>query len=130
MWRNFSFERYICICEWSNFQKTENIIFLNVVNRSFSNFLSHFPAWSPINFAQGNLHLIFNPVFPNALCLYSLKTSENITVFWCFHGVDKGCIANTWVSMHLRHHHKQSNTRMVWKPCCLSPLPEKQLKES
>ena len=29
------------------------------------------------------------------LCL--LKTSENLTVFWCFQGVEKGCIGNEWV---------------------------------
>ena len=36
----------------------------------------------------------FNPFFPNATFLYSLKTSENLKVFWCFQGVEKECIGN------------------------------------
>ena len=33
-------------------------------------------------------------------CTLSLppKTSEALTVFWCFQGVEKGCIGNEWVS--------------------------------
>ena len=31
--------------------------------------------------------LIINPLAPNALFLYPLKTSENLTVFYCFEGV-------------------------------------------
>ena len=34
-----------------------------------------------------NKHLkmiTFNPFTPNAPFLYSLETSENLTVFWCF----------------------------------------------
>ena len=40
--------------------------------------------------------LVFNPFVPNALILYPLKTSENLT-FFCFQGVEKGCIGNKWV---------------------------------
>ena len=36
----------------------------------------------------------FNPFIPNALFHYPLKTSENLTLFWCFQGVEKGCIVN------------------------------------
>ena len=39
----------------------------------------------------------FNPFIPNAPFLYPLKTSENITVFWCFQAVEKGCIVNKLV---------------------------------
>ena len=39
----------------------------------------------------------FNPIVHNAPFLYPLKTSENLTVFWCFRGVEKGCIGNEWV---------------------------------
>ena len=35
-----------------------------------------------------------NPFFPNAPFLYPLKTSEKIMVYWCFQGVEKGCIGN------------------------------------
>ena len=33
--------------------------------------------------------LLVNPFVPNALFLYALKISENLTVFWC---LEKGCI--------------------------------------
>ena len=35
---------------------------------------------------------------PNALFLYPLKTLENLTVFWCFQGVEKECIGNELVT--------------------------------
>ena len=41
---------------------------------------------------------LFNPFVPNASFLYPLKTEENLTVFWCFQGVEKGCIGNEWVN--------------------------------
>ena len=34
---------------------------------------------------------------PNVSFLYSLKPSENLKVFWCFQGVEKGYIGNKWV---------------------------------
>ena len=37
------------------------------------------------------------PFVPNATFLYPLKTSESLTVFWCFQWVEKGCIGNEWV---------------------------------
>ena len=43
----------------------------------------------------------FNPFVPNAYFLYSLKTSENLTVFWGFQGVEKGCIGNELVNKFL-----------------------------
>ena len=42
---------------------------------------------------------LFNPFVPNASFLYPLKTEENLTVFWCFQGVEKGCIGNEWVNL-------------------------------
>ena len=38
-----------------------------------------------------------NPFVPNARFLYPLKTSENPEVFWCFQGVEKGCVENEQV---------------------------------
>ena len=38
-----------------------------------------------------------NPFVQNEPFLYSLKTSENHTVFWCFQWVGKGCIGIEWV---------------------------------
>ena len=43
-------------------------------------------------------NLTFNPFVPNSPFLYSLKTSENLTVFWYFQEVEKGCIGSTWVN--------------------------------
>ena len=40
-------------------------------------------------------------ILPNAPFLYHLKTSENRKVFWCFQGVEKGCIGNEWVNRKL-----------------------------
>ena len=39
-----------------------------------------------------------NPIVPNTPCLYPLKTSQKLTVFWCFQGVEKGYIGNKWVN--------------------------------
>ena len=40
---------------------------------------------------------LFNSFLPKAFFLYSLKTSENLAVFWCFQGVEKRCTGNKWV---------------------------------
>ena len=41
--------------------------------------------------------LLFNPFVPNAPFLYPMKTPENLMVFLCFQGVEKGCIGmNHW----------------------------------
>ena len=47
----------------------------------------------------GKQHLcqsLFNPFVPNTIFLYTLKTSGNLTGFWCFQGLEKGCIGNEW----------------------------------
>ena len=41
----------------------------------------------------------FYQFFLSATFLYPLKTSENLIVFWCFQGVEKGCIGNKWVKL-------------------------------
>ena len=38
-----------------------------------------------------------NPFIASATFLYLLKTTENLTVLWCFQGVLKGCIRNKWI---------------------------------
>ena len=43
------------------------------------------------------LYANINPFVPNTPFLYPLKTSENLTVFWCIHGVEKGCIGYKWI---------------------------------
>ena len=45
-----------------------------------------------------------NPFVPNAPFLYPLKTSGNRKVFWCFQGIEKGCIRKKWVKFHLLHY--------------------------
>ena len=44
------------------------------------------------------VYIITNPFAPNVPFLYPLKTSEYRKVFWCFQGVEKGCIGNKWVN--------------------------------
>ena len=39
----------------------------------------------------------FKPFVPNAPFLYPLKISENLPVFWCLQGIEKGCLCNEWV---------------------------------
>ena len=41
---------------------------------------------------------LLNTFVSNAPFLYSLKTSVDRKVFWCFPGVEKGCIGNKWVN--------------------------------
>ena len=56
-------------------------------------------------FSSGTLHNstpLLNPFVPNAPLLYPLKTSKNLTVFWCFEGVEKGWIGNKWVNMETK----------------------------
>ena len=43
--------------------------------------------------------ITFNPFVPNAHFLYFLKTSENRKDFWCFQGVEKGCIGDKWINL-------------------------------
>ena len=38
-----------------------------------------------------------NLFVPNAPFLYPLKTSQKLQVFWCFQGIEKGCIGNICV---------------------------------
>ena len=38
-----------------------------------------------------------NQFVSNAHFIYPLKTSDNLTVFWCFKGVEKGCIGKEWI---------------------------------
>ena len=59
----------------------------------------HLQNYFPITITQ---YPYFNPFVPNAPFLYPLKTSENLKVFWCFQGVEKGCIGNKWVNFFLK----------------------------
>ena len=48
---------------------------------------------------QNSIKILLNPFVPNAHFLYPLKASENLMVFWCFQGVQKGCIGNKRVKI-------------------------------
>ena len=70
------------------------------------------------------LHFIKSFV-PNAPFLYSLKTSENLRVFWRFQGVEEGCIGNEWVkSIHNQGYRKRP---LTWN--CGSSHPEVFLRK-
>ena len=45
-----------------------------------------------------------NPFVPNALFPYPLKKSGHLTVFWCFQGLEKGCIENKCVKIRICQH--------------------------
>ena len=45
----------------------------------------------------------FNPLVPNEPFLYPLKTSENLTVFWYFHGVEKSSLETNGLICKLRN---------------------------
>ena len=68
----------------------------DTINKTFEN-----NAKNPKEFQKlcNQSSLIINPFAPSAPFLYPLKTSEHLTVFWCFQGVEKGCIGDKWVNL-------------------------------
>ena len=62
---------------------------------SMMNYIKYHQSYERQNLKE---HSAFNPFVPNASSLYSLETTENLTVFWCFQGVEKGCFGNEWVN--------------------------------
>ena len=60
------------------------VLFLKSFLRTFSGILNVYSK------------LKINPFVPNAPFFYPLKTAENLSVFWCFQGIEKGCIGNEW----------------------------------
>ena len=52
------------------------------------------------------LKYFINPFVPNAPFFYPLKTRENHMVFWCFPGVEKGCIGDEWVKNEMFKNYK------------------------
>ena len=43
-----------------------------------------------------------NSFVPNSPFIYPLKTSQNLTIFWCFQEVEKGWIGNEWVKNEIK----------------------------
>ena len=66
------------------------ITFLLIKNKMQNLFHETYNAMIPEP-QQINLFVLNDPF------LYPLKTSENRKVFYCFQGVEKGCIGNEWV---------------------------------
>ena len=63
-----------------------------------------------VAFQDNTINQFFINLFvPNALFLYPLKTPENLTVFLCFHGVEKGYIGNEWVKCDDNEQYSQCN---------------------
>ena len=60
-----------------------------------------------------------NPFVPNAPFLYPLKTSENLTAFWFFHGVEDGCTGNEWVKGQ-SYHYIENSRQFIYKVIQLS----------
>ena len=57
----------------------------------------------------------FDPFVPNVQFLYSLKTSEKLTVFWYFQGLEKGCIGtNEWV----KRNEQSFQNHNIWMSKC------------
>ena len=63
--------------------------------------------WSKVKVSSDSHHFFslefqnssqINPFVPNSPFLCPLKASENLKVFWCFHGVEKGRNGNKWVN--------------------------------
>ena len=68
-----------------------NKIFYTVVN--MNNLSCQNTVYIPDISISGHV----NPFVLSASFLYPLITSENLTFFWCFQRVEKGCIGNKWV---------------------------------
>ena len=47
------------------------------------------------------LDTALNSFVLSAPSIYPLKTLENLTVFWCFRGVEKGCIGKKYVKLNV-----------------------------
>ena len=69
----------------------------------------HFSRGGPVAWNGLILFLLynFNPFVPNAPFLYPLKRSENRKGFWCFQGLEKGCIGKKWVNMISSKQHRK-----------------------
>ena len=65
--------------------------------------LNYLPLKLPSNASNNHCSSVFIPLITNAPFLYLLDTKENHKVFWCFQGVEKGCIGNKWVNPDCEH---------------------------
>ena len=70
------------------------VFFKDFVSVSIKHIFQNISEWflTPLHLLK-LIHL-----FPMHPFSSPLKISENLTVFWCFQGVEKGCIRNKWVN--------------------------------
>ena len=85
----FNFFRF-CSC---------HIVFLH--KSFFALIISHIQKGEKLTVFQECPPSHFNPFVSNAPFFYPMKISENVTVFLCFQGVEKGCIGNKWVKQKI-----------------------------
>ena len=84
-----------------NFEINEASCFLFLEDIFPLNFLFSIMAIiSFITLAFLRNHRYINSLVPNSPFLYPLKHRKTLTVFWCFQGIEKGCIGNEWVKWH------------------------------
>ena len=110
VWDKLWPQKFVPACQIDKSQKSKSF---KVIGRTYKKWLregkggSFFPMHSTasrfcphmcISSAWSTIWNFSTHLFPNASFLYPLKISENLTIFWCFHGVEKGCIGNEWVN--------------------------------
>ena len=72
-----------------------------ILKWSWKSLTSWYTCWCFSNDILHKKHFFIawlNPFVPNTPFLYPIKISENLAFFWCFQGVEKGCIGNKWVN--------------------------------
>ena len=81
--------------------------FDNKHSRKLISYVSHFK----VHYSD------FNRFVSNAPFLYSLKTSQNRKIFWCFQGLEKECIGNVWVKncLELSKRLIRRKNQVYWK---------------
>ena len=56
-----------------------------------------FDKTNPVAALKHLVKYFINPFVPNAPFFYPLETWESRIFFWCFQGLEKGCIRYEWV---------------------------------
>ena len=54
------------------------------------------------DWSLGKNQVLLTHSFPMHRFMYPLKRSENLTVFWGFQGIEKGCIGKEWVKSKVK----------------------------
>ena len=94
--------RGLILSFWEKTDRMDKLCYSPILNRFkqwWLLFKKNLKIANMLNFLLSGF-LKFNSFFPNAAFLYLLKTSENIKIFWCLQGLEKGCIGKKWVNCH------------------------------